>query len=394
MSRPVVELSEVCSRVSVGHVGKTSEYYTDETGIPFLRTQNVSKTGLNMSDVLYVTHEFHEKLKKSQLFPGDVVLSRVISSQINCAVIPNGFGVANCANIILVRPDPTKLDSEFLNYYLKSEIAQRNLMKRQVGSAQSVVNTSVLKSWEIPLPPLDEQKRIAAILDKADSVRRKRQQAIDLADDFLRSVFLDMFGDPVTNPKGWEVKKVKNFAKVTTGNTPSRKESKYYGEDIEWIKSDNINTPEHILTTATEFLSLEGEKVARTVEKGSTLITCIAGSFDCIGNVAFADRKVSFNQQINALTPKRELVSDWFLYSLILFSKKLIQNASTNSMKGMVSKGKLEEVELILPPLEKQKEFEMIFNKQIKLKQKMSQSYLGSSDKFNSLSQKAFAGEL
>ena len=63
-------------------------------------------------------------------------------------------------------------------------------------------------------------------------------------------------------------------------------------------------------------------------------------------------------------------------------------------MKGMVSKGKLEEVELILPPLEKQKEFEMIFNKQIKLKQKMSQSYLGSSDKFNSLSQKAFAGEL
>ncbi|KYL32756.1 hypothetical protein A2I96_17215 [Pseudoalteromonas tetraodonis] len=394
MSWPVVELSEVCSRVSVGHVGKTSEYYTDETGIPFLRTQNVSKIGLNMSDVLYVTHEFHEKLKKSQLFPGDVVLSRVISSQINCAVIPNGFGVANCANIILVRPDATKLDSEFLNYYLKSEIAQRNLMKRQVGSAQSVVNTSVLKSWEIPLPPLDEQKRIAAILDKADAIRRKRQQAINLADDFLRNVFLDMFGDPVTNPKRWDVKKVKNFAKVTTGNTPSRKESKYYGEDIEWIKSDNINTPEHILTTATEFLSFEGEKVARTVEKGSTLITCIAGSFDCIGNVAFADRKVSFNQQINALTPKREVVSDWFLYSLILFSKKLIQNASTNSMKGMVSKGKLEEVELILPPLEKQKEFEMIFNKQIKLKQKMNQSYLVSSAKFNSLSQKAFAGEL
>ena len=61
------------------------------------------------------------------------------------------------------------------------------------------------KSLEIPLPPLPEQKRIAAILDKADQLRQKRQQAIDLADEFLRSVFLDMFGDPVTNPKGWEV---------------------------------------------------------------------------------------------------------------------------------------------------------------------------------------------
>ena len=58
---------------------------------------------------------------------------------------------------------------------------------------------------EIPLPPLPEQKRIAAILDKADQLRQKRQQAIGLADEFLRSVFLDMFGDPVTNPKGWEV---------------------------------------------------------------------------------------------------------------------------------------------------------------------------------------------
>ena len=71
------------------------------------------------------------------------------------------------------------------------------------GAAQPGVNSSKLKELEIPLPPLPEQKRIAAILDKAAAIRRKRQQAIQLADDFLRAVFLDMFGDPVTNPKGW-----------------------------------------------------------------------------------------------------------------------------------------------------------------------------------------------
>ena len=70
----------------------------------------------------------------------------------------------------------------------------------------AIVSKSKFEELQIPLPPLEEQKRIAAILDKADAIRRKRQQAIQLADDFLRSVFLDMFGDPVTNPKGWEVK--------------------------------------------------------------------------------------------------------------------------------------------------------------------------------------------
>jgi type I restriction enzyme S subunit len=66
------------------------------------------------------------------------------------------------------------------------------------------VSMKIFWEHEIPLPPLEEQKRIVTILDKADAIRQKRQQAIALADDFLRSVFLDMFGDPVTNPKGWE----------------------------------------------------------------------------------------------------------------------------------------------------------------------------------------------
>ena len=75
------------------------------------------------------------------------------------------------------------------------------------GSAgQKRVPTAFLSDFEIALPRFEEQKRIAAILDKADSLRRKRAQAIALADDFLRATFLDMFGDPVTNPKGWPVK--------------------------------------------------------------------------------------------------------------------------------------------------------------------------------------------
>ncbi|WP_425375596.1 restriction endonuclease subunit S [Pseudomonas aeruginosa] len=100
----------------------------------------------------------------------------------------------------------------------------------------------VLKSWEIPLPPLPEQKRIAAILDKADSIRRKRQQAIQLADDFLRSVFLDMFGDPVTNPKGWPLKRFGEVGTWSSGGTPSRAISDFFEGEINWYSAGELNS--------------------------------------------------------------------------------------------------------------------------------------------------------
>ncbi|MEI6268212.1 MAG: restriction endonuclease subunit S [Methylococcaceae bacterium] len=244
----------------------------------------------------------------------------------------------------------------------------------------------------IPFPSFAEQKRIAAILDKADRLHRKNQQAIQLSDQFLRSLFMDLFGDPVTNPKGWEVKPICKIAIVKTGNTPSRAESEYYGDYIEWIKSDNINTPHHILTTASEYLSKEGYEVGRKVSEGATLITCIAGSFNCIGNIAFADREVCFNQQINALIPMT--VKPWFLYALILFSKKKIQAASTNAMKGMVSKGVLEKIEVICPPEDLQIKFEKIFENQREIMVQTEKSRQLADNAFFALSQKAFAGEL
>ena len=387
MSWPLVELSAVCARVSVGHVGKTTEYYTDETGIPFLRTQNVSKSGLNMSDVLYVTKEFHEKLKKSQLYSGDVVLSRVISTQINCAVIPEEFGIANCANIILVRPDVKKLDAVFLNYYLKSEIVQRNLMKRQVGSAQSVVNTSVLKSWEIPLPPLDEQKRIAAILDKADAIRRKRQQAIQLADDFLRSVFLDMFGEPVTNPKGWDNYRMGDVIEFKGGQQPPKDTFIYEPQDgyerliqIRDFKSDKFPT------------YIPKDKAKRLFKEDDVMIARYGPPvFQILRGL-----KGSYNVALMKAIPKKNILKSFIFHLLQIaaYHDVVVANSERTAGQTGVNLELLNNLNLPLPPVDEQEKVVKLIELIEKLVARKKEHYTEAVQLFNSLSQKAFAGQL
>lgn len=389
MSWPLVKLKECCEVVGGATPKREVPEYWDSPDVPWVTPKDVSDLACpTLEDAPeYISDVGFKSCSTSMLPKGSVlVTSRAPIGNIAIA------GRDLCTNQGFKSLIPGKSVDGLYLYYCMKHSSQR-LQALGNGATFKEVSKKIVEEFEIPLPPLPEQKRIAAILDKADAIRRKRQQAIQLADEFLRSVFLDMFGDPVTNPKGWDVKPLKQLAKVTTGNTPSRKEAKYYGDHIEWIKSDNINTPSHFLTKASEYLSVEGRQVARVVGKGSTLVTCIAGSFDCIGNAAYADREVAFNQQINAVTPLAG-VSSWFLYSLILFSKKNIQSASTNSMKGMVSKGKMEEIPMICPPISLQERFQETFISFLSLAEKLNCSSAASSDVFNSLSQRAFSGHL
>jgi type I restriction enzyme S subunit len=125
---------------------------------------------------------------------------------------PKGGWVIDTAYFLEVL-NPDILDLRYLFYALK----RANLANKTITTSIPGLNRDDFYETKISLPPLAEQKRIAAILDKADSLRRKNQQTIQLADQFLRAVFLDMFGDPVTNPKKWEVKKLKEMSHIQIG---------------------------------------------------------------------------------------------------------------------------------------------------------------------------------
>lgn len=239
---------------------------------------------------------------------------------------------------------------------------------------------------------LAEQEQVASVLDKAYAIVEKRKRTLELADDLISSTFLEKFGDPVSNPHELPRAPIQCLGDVVTGNTPPRKEKDNYGSEIEWIKSDNINTPHHLVTPAEEGLSEKGRSLGRIVPAGSTLVTCIAGSPSVIGNAALTDRDVAFNQQINAVVPHKD-TDPFFLYAQFLVGKKLIQESSTNSMKGMVSKGKFKKIEFLKPSYEDQREFGQIFRRALRIIEKINEDYSSARKLFGSISDRSFRGE-
>ena len=267
-----------------------------------------------------------------------------------------------CADIGIVSPAYPVFEivkpiiiPEFLKYYFKSNKFQQSIALFAQGSTRTSIKYEKLKKVLMELPDLNEQQRCVEILDAVQKNIDDRKNELEKLDDLIQARFVEMFGDPQSNPLGFSKKMLKKTCKVVTGNTPSRSVTEYYGDFVEWIKTDNIVSGLLNPTKANESLSEEGMKVGRAVEKDSILMVCIAGSIASIGRVCVTDRTVAFNQQINAVVP--EDYNTLFLYVMLQLSKEYLCEEINMALKGILSKSKLEEKEFIVPPIELQTQF-------------------------------------
>jgi len=350
---PRTTLGELCD-IRGGFPAPQDDAAFENGEVPFVRMKDVGRHHLtnNLCETEQLLNRAHFEQGRYQLTPrGSILMPRSGSVALNHRAVLKVDAVV-VSHLCALVPTSDKVTTDFLYRFL-CLADMRKLTKKTTGLDS--IAFSDLRLVAVPLPTLAEQRRIAEVLDRAEALRTKRLAALGQFDSLTQSIFLDLFGHPITNPKGWPRKRIADIGKVITGNTPPRANPGYYGTHIEWIKSDNINTPHYYLTKATEGLSESGKAVARSVPGGSILVTCIAGSPECIGNAAMTDREVAFNQQINAFVPIKG--DAHFLYAQMLVGKRLIQEASTAGMKGMVSKGRFEEIMLIHPPIELQREF-------------------------------------
>lgn len=212
-----------------------------------------------------------------------------------------------------------------------------------------------LKEISLEYKDAESQKNIVKILDTVTNIIELCKAELSELDNLIKARFVEMFGDVKANPYGFEKMALKDTCTVITGNTPSRSVPEYYGDSIEWIKTDNIVSGRLSPSQALEYLSDEGIKVGRTVEKGAILMACIAGSVASIGRVCITDRKVAFNQQINAIVS--EDYDSLFLHTMLQLSKEYLAEEINMALKGILSKSKLEGKEFIVPSIEQQKQF-------------------------------------
>lgn len=392
MSWPLVALSELCEI----NIGKTPARAKDAywgVGHPWLSIADMNQ-GLNLSETKEQITDAAVKETNIKLVPkGTVLFSFKLSiGKIGVAQIPLYTNEAIAALPIL---DEGRLCREYLVYALSKMDASKTTDRAVMGAT---LNKRKLAELKIPLPPLTEQKRIAAILDKADAIRRKRQQAIQLADEFLRSVFLDMFGDPVTNPKGLDKAPITTLAEVITGFAFKSKE--YVSDSSGAVRlcrgantltgyfdwGDTVYWPKDQITGVENYLIREGDVILAMDRPwiSSGLKVCIFPK---------NERDTYLVQRVARLRPLLSFYTD-YIYSCIQSNAFEKHCCPTETTVPHISPVELKNFEVLIPDEPTVLKYHEIVSRTRASISKMTLTDKLNEDGFSSLSQKAFSGNL
>jgi type I restriction enzyme S subunit len=296
-------------------------------------------------------------------------------------------------NLLCLRPDKSKLTPQFGKYLIRSN-AFRSRLFNYVNKAVNQASVSIgnLKPIEVSVPSLPEQKRIAAILDKADSIRRKRQEAVRMTEDLLRSVFLEIFGDPVTNPKGWKSVKLGDIAlKVTDGEHQTPKRT---SEGIKLLSARNIQNG-FIDVTDVDYVGIEEhERIKQRCNptRGDILISC-SGTIGRVTTVEI-DEPFSLVRSVAMVKPKTDLIDSKYLehYLRTTALHRIMQNNANSSSQANLFQNQIRDLPICLPPRDIQKKFTVNISAIEKVLVLHNKALTDHDALFRSLLQSAFKG--
>jgi len=274
------------------------------------------------------------------------------------------------------------LNPYYANYYFKTDSFKGDVAKiRKDAVNQSSMAISDLSKIKMPIPPLPEQFRIVEELDQLSNIIEKKRQQLSELDNLAQSIFYDMFGDPVTNEKGWEVKSLKDIGSIITGNTPSTKDvDNYSSNDYCFVKPGDIGKDGITLINSTEYYVSEKAYLnSRKLPVGSVLVTCIG----IIGKVGILLKNSICNQQINAILPNELICSEYCAFVIMLMRHKLevIANAP---VVPIINKGDFSNIRIPLPQLNFQQLFAQKIEAIEKEKELIKQSIKETEELFNS----------
>ena len=290
-------------------------------------------------------------------------------------------------NALFIHEFFEKYDTNYLVMLLRN----LNLNKYASQSGQPLISAGRLKDVQIPLPPLDQQKKIADILDAADVYKQKTKALIEKYDELTQSLFLDMFGDPVTNPKGWEIVKFHEVGKLDRGKSKHRPRNapELLGGEHPLIQTGDIANCGIFLTTYKSTYSDIGLKQSKKWHSGTLCIT-IAANIAKTGILTF---DACFPDSVVGFIPNEKTNNIYALFWLS-FLQKILEETAPESAQKNINLAILRALDFTLPKVDLQNQFAERVQAIEEQKAQAQASLAQAEDLFNSLLQRAFKGEL
>ena len=361
------ELSEVITKgTTPSSIGFN---FTDE-GVNFIKLESLTATGeIIPHKVAYISEECHNKLKRSQLKVNDILFS-IAGALGRIGIVKEEIIPANTnqALAIIRLKVKTGISIDFLAKYLTSDYIFNEIEKLKGGVAQQNLSLGQLNNLLVPIPPLPTQQQIVSELDAlSDIISKKKQQLAEL-DKLAQATFYDMFGDPVTNEKGWEKGILKDHTtKIGSGATPSGGNQSYKSEGISLIRSMNVHNGIFKYKDLAFIDQVQAKQLNNvTILENDVLINITGASVarSCIVPKTILPARV--NQHVSIIRLKSNL-NHVFVNSLFIshsYQEKLLSLGKSNgATREAITKSQLEKLEIPLPPIS----YQMNFSQKIRI---------------------------
>jgi type I restriction enzyme S subunit len=380
----------------------SGEWGSDGDKIPVIRSTNFTMDGiLDLSDVKFRDIE-DSKIAKKKLQKGDILIEKSggsLDQPVGRVVFFDEDGDYLFSNFTsALRPKSKKVFPKYLNYILLSAY-KGNVTSYFQNRTTGIINlqlTRYVNELQIPLPPLPIQQKIATALDKADAIRKRSQQILAKYDQLAQSVFLEMFGDPVKNEKGWDIMELEKVCEHIIDCPHSTPDYVDYPTEYPCIRTSELKNGS-IDWSKMKYLDANGyeERTRRLKPAEGDIIYGREGSF---GEACIVPRNcfMSLGQRVMLFRPKKELMNSTYLHSIIR-SKGVYHQAlkvTSGSTVGHINVKDIKKFKLTVPPINFQNQFASVV-KQIEKQKAQTQMELNQAEElYQSLLQKAFTGEL
>ena len=277
---------------------------------------------------------------------------------------------------IICGPD---INNEFVYWFLIH--SKDYLVSLGRGATFKEISKHIVEQVSIPIPPIAEQVKIVAELDCLTGIIEKKKQQLEELDKLAQSIFYDMFGDPISNEKGWEVKRLGDVCETTSGGTPSKSHPEYYTNGtIPWLRSGEVN--QRFISGTELFITEQGLK--NSSAKWFPVDTVAVAMYGAtVGQVGIIKRKMTTNQAVCGIMPCKEFIPT-YLYHFLLGKKEDYIKLASGGAQPNISQGIIRDTFICCPPLDLQNEFAQKIEAIEKQKELVKRSIVEAETLFNS----------